>query len=168
MTAFVAVYTAVVIAGLPAIAGHPTAVLALRASALPALIAIPLLAPVLQRLDGPRRVVIALAVAAAAVAAGSLLGGHTVLIALALLVFVAAVAAAAPAVVETVNAIAPHARGVAVALYACSMFIGASLGPQLAGAFTGQGFGTILRFAAAGLVLGAVLALPALRHQPPE
>lgn len=81
----------------------------------------------------------------------------------------AAVATAAPAVVESINATARHARGAAVALYACSMFIGASLGPQLAGALAGQRFGTILRVvAAAGLVLGAVLTLPALRHQHPE
>ncbi|MFI7089653.1 hypothetical protein ACIBUR_39465 [Streptomyces anulatus] len=130
--------------------------------------AIPLLAPVLSRLAAPRRLVLALGVAAVTVTAASLLGGHTILLAVALLLFVGAVATAAPAVVETVNATAPHARGAAVTLYACSMFIGASLGPQLAGALTGQGFGTILRVAAAGLVLGAALALPALRRQHPE
>nr|WP_248297175.1 hypothetical protein [Streptomyces sp. S1D4-11] len=80
-------------------------------------------------------------------------------LALALLLFVAAVAAAAPAVVETINATAPHARGAAVALYGCSMFIGASLGPQLTGALTGLGFGGILRVVAAALVLGVLLAL---------
>jgi MFS family permease len=77
---------------------------------------------------------------------------------------VAAVAAAAPAVVETINAAAPHARGAAVALYGCSMFIGAGLGPQLTGALTGLGFGGILRVVAAALVLGVLLALPSLRH----
>jgi predicted MFS family arabinose efflux permease len=129
---------------------------------------VPLLASLLSRLAAPRRLVLALGVAAVSVAAASLLGGHTIALAVALLLFVAAVATGAPAVVETVNATAPHARGAAVALYACSMFIGASLGPQLAGALTGQGFGIILRVAAAGLVLGAVLALPTLRHQHPE
>ncbi|MGA5471279.1 hypothetical protein ACPCUK_21180 [Streptomyces arboris] len=84
---------------------------------------------------------------------------------MALLPFVAAVATAAPAVVETVNATAARARGAAVALYACSMFIGASLGPQLAGALTEHGFGSILRVTAAGLLLGAALMLSALRHQ---
>ncbi|MFK0024406.1 hypothetical protein [Streptomyces sp. NPDC090798] len=43
------------------------------------------------------------------------------------------------------------------------MFIGAGLGPRLTGALTGLGFGGILRVAAA-LVLGVLLALPALRH----
>ncbi|WP_328564906.1 MFS transporter [Streptomyces coelicoflavus] len=166
MAAFVALYTAVAVAGPPGIAGNPTAILALRASALPALVAVPLLAPLLSRLAAPKRLVLSLGAAAVAVAAASVLGGHTILLAVALLLFVAAVAAAAPAVVETVNATAPHARGAAVALYACSMFIGASLGPQLAGALTGQGFSTILRVAAAGLLLGAALTWPALRHQP--
>ncbi|MFE5372965.1 Atu4866 domain-containing protein [Streptomyces mirabilis] len=90
---------------------------ALRASALPALVAVPVLARLLQRLAAPLRAVLAFAPAALTVAAGSFLGGHTVPLALALLLFVAAVAAAAPAVVETINATAPHARGAAVALY---------------------------------------------------
>ena len=165
MSAFVAVYTAVAIAGPAGIAGNSSAILALRASALPALVAVPLLSVVLQRLAAPLRTVLAFALAALAVAVGSFLGGHTVPLAIALLLFVAAVAAAAPAVVETINANAPHARGAAVALYGCSMFIGASLGPQLTGALTGLGFGDILRVVAAALVLGIVLALPALRHQ---
>ncbi|MFI6210100.1 MFS transporter [Streptomyces sp. NPDC051041] len=165
MAAFVALYTAVAIAGPPGIAGHATAILALRAGALPALIAVPLLAPVLQRLRAPLRALLAFALAALTVAAGSFLGGHTAALAVALLLFVAAVAAAAPAVVETINATAPHARGAAVALYGCSMFIGASLGPQLTGALTRTGFGGILLVIAVMLALGALLTLPALRHQ---
>ncbi|MFF4134183.1 hypothetical protein ACFY1B_22075 [Streptomyces mirabilis] len=146
------------------IARNSSAILALRVSALPALVAIPVLARWLQRLAAPLRAVLAFALAAVTVAAGSFLGGHTVPLALALLLFVAAVAAAAPAVVETINAAAPHARGAAVALYGCSMFIGAGLGPQLTGALTGLGFGGIPRVVAAALVLGILLALPALRH----
>ncbi|MEU9367651.1 MFS transporter [Streptomyces avermitilis] len=168
MSAFVAVYTAVSIAGPPSIAGNSSAILALRASALPALVAVPLLARVLQRLAAPLRAVLAFALAALTVAAGSFLGGHTMPLAVALLLFVAAVAAAAPAVVETINANVPHARGAAVALYGCSMFIGASLGPQLTGVLTGLGFGGILRVVAVALVLGVLLALPALRHQRTE
>ncbi|MFF4515011.1 MFS transporter [Streptomyces mirabilis] len=164
MSSFVAIYTAVAIAGPSGIAGNSSAILALRASALPALVAIPVLARLLQRLAAPLRAVLAFALAALTVAAGSFLGGHTVPLALALLLFVAAVAAAAPAVVETINATAPHARGAAVALYGCSMFIGASLGPQLTGALTALGFGGILRVVSAALVLGILLALPALRH----
>ncbi|MEN3533659.1 MFS transporter [Microbispora sp. ZYX-F-249] len=166
MSAFVALYTAVAIAGPPSIAGDSSAILALRASALPSLVAVPLLAPVLQRLRAPLRAVLAFALAALTVAAGSFLGGHTVPLAIALLLFVAAVAAAAPAVVETVNADAPHARGAAVALYGCSMFVGASLGPQLTGALTGLGFGGILLVVAAVLVLGVLLALPTLGRRP--
>ncbi|MER5755967.1 MFS transporter [Streptomyces sp. NPDC002088] len=168
MSAFVAVYTAVAIAGPAGVAGNSSAILALRASVLPALIAVPVLVPMLQRLAAPLRTVLAFTLAALAVAAGSVLGGHTVTLAIALLLFVAAVAAAAPAVVETINAHAPHARGAAVALYGCSMFIGTSLGPQLTGALTGLGFGGILRVVAAALILGVLLALPALRQYRTE
>ncbi|MFE2065264.1 MFS transporter [Streptomyces sp. NPDC059467] len=167
MSSFVAVYTVVAIAGPPGIAGNSSAILALRASALPALVAVPLLAPVLQRPAAPLRAVLAFVLAALAVAAGSFPGPRSVPLAVALLLFVAAVAAAAPAVVETINAAAPHARGAAVALYGCSMFIGASLGPQLTGALTGLGFGGILRAIAAALALGGLLALPALRGRKP-
>ncbi|MGW2444536.1 MFS transporter [Streptomyces sp. NPDC001675] len=168
MASFVAVYTAVAIAGPSGIAGNSSAILALRASALPALVAVPMLAQVFQRLAAPLRAVLAFALAALTVAAGSFLGGHTVPLAIALLLFVAAVAIAAPAVVETINALARHLRGSAVALYGCSMFIGASLGPQLTGALSSLGFGGILRVVTAALVLGVLLALPALRHQCTE
>jgi hypothetical protein len=47
------------------------------------------------------------------------------------------------------------------------MFIGASLGPQLAGTLTGQGFATILRAAAVVLGQGVVLALPGLPSRRP-
>ncbi|MEV5081389.1 MFS transporter [Streptomyces sp. NPDC056159] len=168
MSSFVAVYTAVAIAGPAGIAGNSSAILGLRASALLALIAVPLLAPLLQQLAAPLRAVLAFVVAVLAVATASFLGPHTVPLAVALLLFVAAVAAAAPAVVETVNAAAPHARGVAVALYGCSMFIGASLGPQLTGALSGLGFGGILRAIVVALTLGVLLTLPALRHHGTE
>ncbi|MDX3427211.1 MULTISPECIES: MFS transporter [unclassified Streptomyces] len=165
MTAFVAVYTAVTVAGPPGVAGNTGAILALRASALPALITIPLLGPVLQRLAAPLRIVLAFTLAAVTVVAGSLLGDQTVLLAIVLLLFVAGVAAAAPAIVETINANTPaQVRGSAVALYGGSIFVGASLGPQLTGALTGLGFGGILGVIAAALALGTCLALPSLRQ----
>ncbi|MEV2230216.1 MFS transporter [Streptomyces phaeochromogenes] len=71
MASFVAVYTAVVVAGPLGVAGDNAALLALRASALPALVAVPLLTPALHRLAAPVRVVLAMLVAAGAVAAGA-------------------------------------------------------------------------------------------------
>ena len=56
---FVALYTAVAIAGPPSMAGNSSEILALRASALPALVAVPLLDPVLRRLLAPLRTVLA-------------------------------------------------------------------------------------------------------------
>ncbi|MGC0335019.1 hypothetical protein [Streptomyces sp. SLBN-8D4] len=49
--------------------------------------------------------------------------------------------------------------------YGCSMFVGASLGPQLTGALTGLGSGGILLVITTVLVLGVLLALPTLGHQ---
>jgi predicted MFS family arabinose efflux permease len=78
-------------------------------------------------------------------------------------VFVAAIAAAAPAIVQRVSSLVQDNPGTAVALYACSMFIGASLGPQLVRAFLPGGFSTIMLMLAAVLVIGASAALLATR-----
>ncbi|WP_285628523.1 MFS transporter [Kineosporia sp. NBRC 101677] len=165
MSAFVGLYTAIAIAGPPSLAGDSGAVLGLRASSLPALILVAAAAPFLQRLRGPVRSVVALAVGALALLAASLLGAHTVWLGVALFVFVAAVAATAPAIVQTITALAPGTAGAAVALYACGMFIGASLGPQLVRAGISHGFGPLLQGLAGLLVVGALLILPALRRQ---
>ncbi|MCZ1002555.1 hypothetical protein O1M63_38330 [Streptomyces mirabilis] len=108
MSSFVAIYTAVAIAGPSGIAGNSSAILALRASALPALVAIPVLARLLQRLAAPLRAVLAFALAALTVAAGSFLGGHTVPLALAYSCSCSR-RGSGTAVVETINATAPHA-----------------------------------------------------------
>nr|WP_269810576.1 MFS transporter [Kineosporia rhizophila] len=165
MSAFVGLYAAIAIAGPPALAGDTGAVLLLRASSLPALVMVAASAPFLQRLRGPVRSVAALAVGALALLAASLLGSHVVWLGAALFVFVAAVAATAPAMVQTITALAPKSTGAAVALYACGMFIGASLGPQLVRAGVSHGFGPVLQGLAALLVLGAVLVLPVLRSR---
>ncbi|MEZ3177629.1 hypothetical protein KYY02_02545 [Streptomyces pimonensis] len=108
---------------------------------MPALIAVPLLVPFLQRLLAPLRTVLAFAPAALTVAAGSFLGGHTVSPAVALMLFVAAVAVAAPAVVETVDTAAPCTWRDGRPLHGCSTSTGAGPGPQPTGALTGIGFG---------------------------
>ncbi|GAA1879627.1 MFS transporter [Streptantibioticus ferralitis] len=163
MGSFVALYTAVALAGPPSVAGSPGAVLALRTAALPALVAVPLLTPLLRRWSALPRVASAMALTVPAVAAASVLGGQTLALAAVLLVFVSGVAAAAPAVVEAVGAAAGETRGAALALYACGMFIGASLGPVLAGTLAPTGFAMILRVVAGILAAGTIAALGAWR-----
>ncbi|MBB4922001.1 MFS transporter [Kitasatospora kifunensis] len=161
---FVAVYTGISLAGPAGIVGHPAALLALRASALPAMIAVPAFAPLLARLSTRTRLVLGLAAAAAAALVASLLGSAIAALAAVLLVLVAGVAIAAPALVEAISQAAADARGSAVALYAFSMFIGASLGPQLAGDLTGSGFTRILQLVVGIFAVGALLAACSVRR----
>jgi predicted MFS family arabinose efflux permease len=162
---FVALYTAVSLAGPVGIAGDSTALLTLRASALPAMVAVPLCAGVLTRVPTQVRLPAALGLAALAALAASVTGGSVVALAAVLLVLVAGIAVAAPALVEAVAAEAGAARGAAVALYACAMFIGASLGPQLANALADWGFAGIARVVAAAFAAGALLSVIAGRNR---
>ncbi|MGH4011153.1 MAG: MFS transporter [Pseudonocardiaceae bacterium] len=162
---FVAIYTAVTLAGPSSVAGHPSALLALRASALPAMVVIPLVTPLLARVPAVPRIAASLSVAAVAALAAAASGGNVIVLGAVLLVFVAAIAAAAPALVEAIGAAAGTARGAAVALYAFAMFVGASLGPQLAGALASWGFAGIVRVVAVVLAVGALLALATVRSR---
>ena len=163
---FVALYTAISLAGPPRLVGHPQALILLRASALPAVVAIPLITPLVTRVPLPIRIAGGLAIAALCALGASVLAGCTVALAAVLLVFVAGIAVAAPALVEDIGASAGDARGAAVALYAFATFLGASLGPQFAKALTGLGFTGIAAAVAAVLGVGAVLGLLGSRHGP--
>ncbi|MFH8990069.1 MFS transporter [Streptomyces sp. NPDC017940] len=158
---FVALYTAVSLAGPPGVSGNEGALLWLRAGALPAMVAVPLLAGALGRVPGRVRLPAALALAGAAALAASGAGGSAVALGAVLLLLVAGIAIAAPALVEAVAAAGGSARGAAVALYACAMFIGASLGPQLANSLADWGFAGIVRVVAAVFAAGAVLSVAA-------
>ena len=160
---FVAVYTAVTIAGPPEIAGDDGALLVLRASALPAMVAVPFLAGFLGRWSAGARAVVGLALAALSVLATAVVGGVVGLGAV-LLVFTAAILVAAPALVQSIGEYAgPERQGVGTALYAFSMFVGAGIGPQLAVGAAGLGFSGIVIAVAGVLALGAVLAALARR-----
>ncbi|SDS03882.1 Predicted arabinose efflux permease, MFS family [Brevibacterium sandarakinum] len=156
MGSFVIVYTGLELAGPAAIAGNPNAILILRASALPAVIAVPLLAGFLSRWAPRHRAAIALLVAGAAVAVAAVLGENVIVLALALLVFVGGIAAAAPAIVELIHQRADGAIGASTALYTASMFLGTSIGPQIAALLQPGGFTGI------GAVAGCILAIGAL------
>lgn len=162
---FVAIYTAVSLAGPSSVVGHPSALLALRASALPAMVVIPLLTPLLARVPAVPRIVASLSVAAVAALAAAASGGSVIFLGVVLLIFVAAIAAAAPTLVEAIGAAAGAARGAAVALYAFAMFVGASLGPQLASALVSWGFSGIVQVVAVVLAVGALLVLATVRSR---
>ncbi|MGX2993373.1 MFS transporter [Streptomyces sp. JNUCC 64] len=152
---FVAVYTALQTTGPAALADRPDAMLLLRAGALPAMLLVPLVTPLLARLPAERRVVGALSLAGAVSGVTALLasegdGPDPLVLGLLLAVFVFAVAVTAPALVEAVGSRAGPARGAAVALYTFALFTGASLGPPLATAVADD-------FATAAVVVAGVL-----------
>lgn len=163
---FVGIYTGVQLTPPDGIGTSSTALLALRASAIPAMIAIPLLANRLAVINPELRLVTALSAAGAAAAITAVpLGG--IWVAVWLFVFVAAVAIAAPAAVQAIAAQAGAARGAArgaaTALYTFALFLGASAGPQLANLAAGNGFTAVaLAIAALGFA-GAALAFASTR-----
>ncbi|MDA3649573.1 MFS transporter [Saccharopolyspora indica] len=159
---FVAVYTGLQLTG---IAGSPQALLTLRASALPVMLAIPFLTPWLRRITSAFRIALALLLAAVVNLLTALLAPGTAWLSILLMAFVAGIAIAAPAMIETVGARADRARSTAISLSTFWFFVGAGLGPLLAGALTGYGFSTLLHVLAAALAGGAVLVLiTARRH----
>lgn len=164
LSSFVAVYTGLETVGPEGLSGDPAAMLALRASALPAFIAAPWIAGRLRRFPPTARVVGALATAATgALLTAAASGFGTWAIALCLFVFVGGIGLSAPGLIEAVGEVAGAARAAATALYTFVLFVGASLGPQLAAAADGAGFIGVC--AAAGMLLaaGALLAFAARR-----
>jgi predicted MFS family arabinose efflux permease len=162
--AFVALYTTISLAGPSGVAGRPGALLALRASALPAMILVPMLAFWLARYAAQFRVVAGLAVAALASLVAAGLGTSTVALAGALLVVVAGLVLAAPAMVEVVGGAAGTNRGTATALYAFAMFTGGSLGGQAVSALVGLGFTGLMHSVAGVLGVGTLLAAVSVRQ----
>lgn len=126
MFTFVGVTTLVQLAG-PGTAGHPGVMQAVRAATLPACAIVPLAAPLLARLPGPRRLVAAMTLSVLAAAATAAAGGPITL-ALGLRALTVGVAATAPTLVETIGQTSPpEQRGAATALYGFALFVGASL-----------------------------------------
>ncbi|CAM5642583.1 MULTISPECIES: MFS transporter [Streptomyces] len=161
---FVAVYASIALVGPRAVTGSPGALLALRASSLPAMVAVPLAAPLLARTSPVRRIAAAMTTAALAVLAAGFAAASPVGLAVAVFVFVTAVLVAAPAYVEAIGAHAGAHRGSATALYAFAMFIGGSVESQLVGNFSHLGFFPIVIGVSAVLGVGALLGFVSVRR----
>ncbi|MEU8193956.1 hypothetical protein AB0C10_09270 [Microbispora amethystogenes] len=141
------------------IAGDPSALLTLRATALPDIAAIPFVTPYLTRFSPARRAAVMLGAAAviAFVVGVTALGvaGLAVLLA----AFAFAIGVTAPAVIETVGLLAGPARATAVSLFTFFLFTGASLGPVAASAAAPYGFAALMCGVAGVLALGGGLVL---------
>ncbi|HEX3784181.1 MAG TPA: MFS transporter [Pseudonocardiaceae bacterium] len=164
---FVAVYTALQLHGPASLVGKPEALLELRASALPAMVAIPFLAGALAKVRPTLRAALALIVGAVAVF-GLAFAGHSSLLTIGVLmfIFVGAIAVVSPGLTELVGSLSGANRGTGVALYTFALIGGASLGPQLVAALGSDGFTVILITTCAVELLGAALLLGADRLRP--
>lgn len=155
--AFVVLYTGLELAG-PESLDSDGALLALRASALPAIVAAPLLAVPLARYRARTRLVGALLVSAAGALFAVPAAGDVVTLAVALLLFVGGIAVGAPALIEIVQGEAAGSVGAATALYTCSLFVGTSVGAPVAAWLAASGFAATAAVAAGIVGCGALLA----------
>jgi predicted MFS family arabinose efflux permease len=156
--AFVAVYTGIQLSGT---VGGADGLLTLRASALPVMVLIPFLTPWLRRVPALVRLVAALGLAATAIALiGALTPGTVGLTAL-LMVFVLGIGTSSPAMIEAVGARAGEVQATAVSLSMFWFFVGASLGPVVAGVVIGSGLGMLTYVFAAVLIAGTLAVLAA-------
>lgn len=109
----------------------------------------------IKRCGASRVLMAGLLIAAAGIAAEALAAAVLPLV-LSSVVFVSGIAIAVPGIIVLVNQLGAHARGSAVALYGCFIFVGASIGPILSSALSAHSF------LALGLTLSAILCAAAV------
>ncbi|MBB2915142.1 putative MFS family arabinose efflux permease [Streptosporangium becharense] len=159
---FVGLYTGIQLSGLI----PQDALLALRASALPALIAAPFANRFLSRVPPARRLLAAFTVAAVAGAALAVLPGSVWTVGVCMFAVALTVSVAAPAMIEVVMPLALPHRGAGTALYTFTLFAGASVAPQLVGSLELGLSRTALVSAAVFAAAGAIVAVVS-RTRPP-
>ena len=168
LTVFVGLYSAIQLAGPSSIVGDPALLLLIRASATPARIAVPALAPFLVQLSGRRRFLTAVALhprgsgSARSRVCSRYLSLRSTCLSLRLIV---------PATVTEVMRAAPGSGTAANALYSSAIFGGASLGAPLAASdiritSPEAGFGTFAITSAALILAAWVLETCATRPRP--
>jgi YNFM family putative membrane transporter len=128
--------------------------LLVRIAAIPGM-ALSLLAGRLVARYGSTRVVIGGIVLAAGGLGLEAVAGSLAILVVGSVVFVTGIAAAVPSLISFVGETAASARGAAVALYACILFIGASLGPLITTALQSVGFVGLCSVLALILLLAA-------------
>ncbi|THV30183.1 MFS transporter [Glycomyces paridis] len=156
MAAMVAVYTGIELTGIVTGSGP---LLALRASALPVMIALPFLAIPLSRLARPDQVVLGTGVAALAMVAAAFAGEHLVALAVLLAVLVGGLGVAAPVITQTAGELGGEHRAAATSVSMFSFYVGATVGPLAARAAAVHGFPALAWTLAVMLVVAAGLAL---------
>lgn len=156
MAAMVGVYTGIELTGLVTGTGE---LLGLRASALPVMLALPLIAIPVARLARPAQMVLGTSVAAAAMVVAALTGAHAIAVAILLAVMVGGIGLVAPAVTQVAGDTGAEHRAAASSVAMFSFYIGATIGPLIASAAARHGFEALSWTLAAMLALAAGLVL---------
>ncbi|MFE3446761.1 MFS transporter [Nocardia sp. NPDC059180] len=160
MAVMVGVYTGIEIAGLVHGSGE---LLALRAGALPVMLALPLLAIPLARLSRRGQIVLGVLIAAAAMIAAALVGTEVAALTVLLAILVGGLGVIAPAVLQSAGELGGDARAAASSVAMFSFYVGATTGPLIAAAAAPHGFPALSWTLATLLLLALLLTLLAPR-----
>ncbi|MFQ6326560.1 MFS transporter [Nocardia sp. CWNU-33] len=162
MAVMVGVYTGIELTGIVEGSGE---LLALRAGALPVMVALPLLAMPLARLSKPGQIVLGVLVAAAAMVLATFEGGHLGVLTVLLAVLVGGLGIIAPAVLQSAGELGGEARAAASSVAMFSFYVGATVGPIVAAAAAPHGFSTLAWTLAILLVAALGLTMLGMRFQ---
>ncbi|MFE7797170.1 MFS transporter [Nocardia sp. NPDC057440] len=162
MAVMVGVYTGIELTGIVEGSGE---LLALRAGALPVMVALPLLAIPLARLSKPSQIVLGVLVAAAAMVLATFEGGHLGVLTVLLAVLVGGLGIIAPAVLQSAGELGGEARAAASSVAMFSFYVGATVGPIVAAAAAPHGFSMLAWTLAILLVAALGLTMLGMRFQ---
>ncbi|GAB3452053.1 MFS transporter [Streptomonospora sediminis] len=163
---FVGVYAAVRLTDPLGVAGDSDALLTLRASGLPAILAAPLLTPAMARLAPLQRLAMSTAAAAVLIAAAAIsvpLTGSVAVFTVLLAGYVLATAVALPTAMQATTAAAGAHLAGASALYGFWLYVGSSAAAPLVAAVAGAGFLGVGGVFGGVLLAGSAAALAASR-----
>ncbi|ADD46068.1 MFS transporter [Stackebrandtia nassauensis] len=167
MGVMVAVYTGIELTGLVHGNGE---LLGLRASALPIMFALPLLAAPLGRLARRSQIMLGIGLAAAAMVATAVVGSHVVPVAILLAFLVGGLGIVGPASLQTAGDLGGDHRAAASSVAMFIFYVGATVGPMVAAVVAPHGFAALAWTLAAMLALAFALLAPGARrrgHHPP-
>ncbi|NUS72097.1 MAG: MFS transporter [Corynebacteriales bacterium] len=154
LSGFVTVYTALPLSGI-ASEGQVTA---LRIIALPAFVAVPLLAGKLSGTHPAWRGTWGLTVAAVVLALTAIFGSVFWLLVVLIPVLVLSISFASSSLAQAAGDRASHARASATAVYSAMIFVGASIGSAIAGSFASESFALAVGLSTIVVVVAALAA----------
>ncbi|MGK8520881.1 MFS transporter [Nocardia asteroides] len=159
MAVMVGVYTGLELTG---VVRDPGELLALRAGALPVMVALPLLAVPLARLSKHGQIALGVLIAATAMVLATFEGAHPAVLTVLLAVLVGGLGIIAPAVLQSAGELGGESRAAAMSVAMFSFYVGATIGPLVAAFAAPHGFAalawtlTVLLVAALGMTVAGV------------